>query len=205
MHRFADRFTDRRVKINNLMVLQDHPLIDYGKYALGCMTGADMKKCVHLKSVRDELLRRLALYLRVKTYANKRPIASSLLISCWDHCMMHEVWTLCRILKRNVSNRKIVPDWKELSIKRNHVVDTGSKTCNEDSDHEMQSYISFQDPVKNLFNHTNGMDPLTAISRFTDQAPSTNLEMNDLIENGDWDDLRSVVEFAASDRPVFFM
>ncbi|GJV98783.1 transposase, MuDR, MULE transposase domain protein [Tanacetum coccineum] len=43
MHRFADRFTDRRVEINNLMVLQDHPLIDYGKYALGCITGADMK------------------------------------------------------------------------------------------------------------------------------------------------------------------
>ncbi|GJY18840.1 hypothetical protein Tco_0390331 [Tanacetum coccineum] len=57
MHHFADRFTDRRVEINNLMVLQDHPLIDYAKYALGCMTGADMKKCVHLKSVRDELLR----------------------------------------------------------------------------------------------------------------------------------------------------
>ncbi|GJR01456.1 phospholipase-like protein [Tanacetum coccineum] len=57
MHRFADRFTNRRVEINNLMVLHDHPLVDYGKYALGCMTGADMKKCVHLKSVRDELLR----------------------------------------------------------------------------------------------------------------------------------------------------
>ncbi|GJR35762.1 hypothetical protein Tco_1211446 [Tanacetum coccineum] len=57
MHRFADRFTDRRVEINNLMVLQDHALVDYGKYALGCMTGADMKKCVYLKSVRDELLR----------------------------------------------------------------------------------------------------------------------------------------------------
>nr|GEV34335.1 transposase, MuDR, MULE transposase domain protein [Tanacetum cinerariifolium] len=56
MHRFADRFTDRRVEINNLVVLQDHPLIDYGKYVLGCMTGADMKECVHLKSVRDELL-----------------------------------------------------------------------------------------------------------------------------------------------------
>nr|GEV38685.1 phospholipase-like protein [Tanacetum cinerariifolium] len=50
MHHFADMFTDRRVKINNLMVLHDHPLIDYGKYALGCMTGADMKKCVHLKN-----------------------------------------------------------------------------------------------------------------------------------------------------------
>ncbi|GJZ82655.1 hypothetical protein Tco_0647828 [Tanacetum coccineum] len=57
MHRFADRFTDRRVEINNLMVLHDHQLIDYGKYALGCMTGADMKKCVKLKGVRDELLR----------------------------------------------------------------------------------------------------------------------------------------------------
>nr|GEV12702.1 hypothetical protein [Tanacetum cinerariifolium] len=35
MHRYADRFTNRRVEINNLMVLQDHPLVDYGKYALG--------------------------------------------------------------------------------------------------------------------------------------------------------------------------
>ncbi|GKC45125.1 hypothetical protein Tco_1062847, partial [Tanacetum coccineum] len=29
MHRFADRFTDRRVEINNLMVLHNHLLIDY--------------------------------------------------------------------------------------------------------------------------------------------------------------------------------
>nr|GEV84077.1 hypothetical protein [Tanacetum cinerariifolium] len=57
MHRFADRFIDRRVEINNLIVLHDHLLIDYSKYALGCMTRADMKKCVYLKSVRDELLR----------------------------------------------------------------------------------------------------------------------------------------------------
>ncbi|GJY41286.1 hypothetical protein Tco_0428556 [Tanacetum coccineum] len=57
MHRFADRFTDHRVEINNLMVLQDHSLIDYGKYALGCMTEADMKKAIYLKSMRDELLR----------------------------------------------------------------------------------------------------------------------------------------------------
>ncbi|GKB01961.1 hypothetical protein Tco_0830005 [Tanacetum coccineum] len=44
MHRFADRFTNRRPEINRLMTLQDHPLIEYGRYALGCMTGADMKK-----------------------------------------------------------------------------------------------------------------------------------------------------------------
>ncbi|GJY37385.1 hypothetical protein Tco_0422763 [Tanacetum coccineum] len=44
-------------RINRLMTLQDHPLIEYGGYALGCMTGVDMKKAAYLKMVRDELLR----------------------------------------------------------------------------------------------------------------------------------------------------
>nr|GFB93297.1 hypothetical protein [Tanacetum cinerariifolium] len=57
MHRFADRFTNRKAKINRLFSLPDHPLIEYGRYALGCMTGADMKKATYLKSVRDELPR----------------------------------------------------------------------------------------------------------------------------------------------------
>nr|GEW34073.1 hypothetical protein [Tanacetum cinerariifolium] len=57
MHRFTDRFTDRRPEINMLNSLPDHPLIEYGRYALGCMTGADMKKATYLKMVRDELLR----------------------------------------------------------------------------------------------------------------------------------------------------
>nr|GEV63521.1 hypothetical protein [Tanacetum cinerariifolium] len=64
MHHFADNFTDRKVEINNLMVLQDHPLINYGKYALGCMTGADMKKYgVFFKvldtSYRSRIIRRI--------------------------------------------------------------------------------------------------------------------------------------------------
>ncbi|GJU63170.1 hypothetical protein Tco_1245005 [Tanacetum coccineum] len=47
---------------NNLIrarqeLLRNFPLIEYGRYALGCMTGADMKKYAYLKSVRDELLR----------------------------------------------------------------------------------------------------------------------------------------------------
>nr|GEY87492.1 hypothetical protein [Tanacetum cinerariifolium] len=57
MRRFADRFTNCRPEINRLMILNDHPLIEYGRYALGCMTGADMKNVAYLKSVRDELLR----------------------------------------------------------------------------------------------------------------------------------------------------
>ncbi|GJV63259.1 hypothetical protein Tco_1474087 [Tanacetum coccineum] len=49
MHRFADRFTNRRPEINMLMTLPDHPLIEYNRYTLGCMTGADMKKDTYLK------------------------------------------------------------------------------------------------------------------------------------------------------------
>nr|GEW58107.1 hypothetical protein [Tanacetum cinerariifolium] len=57
MHRFVERFIDRRPKINMLNSLPDQPLIEYGRYALGCMTGMDMKKATYLKMVRDELLR----------------------------------------------------------------------------------------------------------------------------------------------------
>ncbi|GKB83286.1 hypothetical protein Tco_0950181, partial [Tanacetum coccineum] len=59
MHRFDDRFTNRRHEINRLNSLPDFPLIEYGRYALGCMTGADMKKYAYLKSVRDELLKNM--------------------------------------------------------------------------------------------------------------------------------------------------
>ncbi|GJS72024.1 hypothetical protein Tco_0704865 [Tanacetum coccineum] len=57
MHRFANRFTDRRPEINRINSLPDHPLIEHGRYTLGCITGADMKKATYLKMVRDELLR----------------------------------------------------------------------------------------------------------------------------------------------------
>ncbi|GKD73313.1 hypothetical protein Tco_1331595, partial [Tanacetum coccineum] len=57
MHRFANRFTRRRPKINMLMSLPDHPLIDYGRYALERMTGAEMRNASYMKMARDELLR----------------------------------------------------------------------------------------------------------------------------------------------------
>nr|GEX15414.1 hypothetical protein [Tanacetum cinerariifolium] len=57
MHRFAERFTNIRPETNRLMTLHDHSIIEYGRYALGCMTRADMKRATYLKSARDELLR----------------------------------------------------------------------------------------------------------------------------------------------------
>ncbi|GJZ69553.1 RNA-directed DNA polymerase, eukaryota, reverse transcriptase zinc-binding domain protein, partial [Tanacetum coccineum] len=79
MHRFANRFTNRRPEINRLMILDDHPLIEYGRYALGCMTGADMKKDAYLKSVRDELLR--SMEEKRQLIANYREIEVRFLIS----------------------------------------------------------------------------------------------------------------------------
>ncbi|KAJ8422102.1 hypothetical protein Cgig2_011969 [Carnegiea gigantea] len=54
-----------------------------------------------------------------------------------------EIWTLCRIFKRN---KKHTPDWRELSIKKNSMVmNSSSKTSSMDSSTNNQSehYISF--------------------------------------------------------------
>ncbi|GJS12559.1 hypothetical protein Tco_0407031 [Tanacetum coccineum] len=57
MHRFADRFTRRRPEINRLKSLPDHPTIDYSRYALERMTGADMRNVASFKMAREELLK----------------------------------------------------------------------------------------------------------------------------------------------------
>ncbi|GJX16832.1 hypothetical protein Tco_0217664 [Tanacetum coccineum] len=57
MHRFTNRFTRRRPEVNRLMTLPDHPLIDYDRYTLERMTGADMRNATTLKMARDELPR----------------------------------------------------------------------------------------------------------------------------------------------------
>lgn len=72
---------------------------------------------------------------------------------------MQEVWTLCRIFKRNISYRKCVPDWsRQVSAKRNTLINpiiavdhaATSQTCSIDSsdDHNRQGgYISFGAPA----------------------------------------------------------
>ncbi|KAK4341756.1 hypothetical protein RND71_037572 [Anisodus tanguticus] len=63
-----------------------------------------------------------------------------------------EVWTLCRIFKRNGSYKKCLPEWRiETAAKRNPV-DTSSQTCSADSS---DFIISFGAPsiVKNINNN----------------------------------------------------
>nr|GEU93790.1 ribonuclease H-like domain-containing protein [Tanacetum cinerariifolium] len=91
MHRFADRFTDCRVEINNLMVLQDHPLIDYGKDN-NCTIEFDAFGF----SVKDFLTRRILLQcdssgdLYLVTKASTLPTALvSTSSSTWHQCRGH--------------------------------------------------------------------------------------------------------------------
>nr|ALC79070.1 NAC transcription factors 93 [Manihot esculenta] len=122
-----------------------------------------------------------------------------------------EVWTLCRIFKRNVSHRKYTSDWRELSNKRQPAaIDTSSKTCSVDSN-SRENYLSFGAPhiqysdKKPVLNHVNERKQLHAeqLSSITkpasSMATSSNIQSpywNEAFTYGDWDELRSVVEFA---------
>nr|GEX46634.1 ribosomal protein S14 [Tanacetum cinerariifolium] len=56
MRRFADRFMDHRVEINNLIVLHDHPLIDYGTTKVDEVEGYLQDRDELLKTLRHNLL-----------------------------------------------------------------------------------------------------------------------------------------------------
>ncbi|XP_059666669.1 transcription factor JUNGBRUNNEN 1-like [Cornus florida] len=122
-----------------------------------------------------------------------------------------EVWTLCRIFKRNVSYRKIT-DWREQPAAKQNPVDASSKTCSVDSDNNPQSYISFRAPLlrqtekmkpsaNHVINNTNQFmsSQLSSISQVPSTASYSSFsspDMNGCFTYGDWDELRSVVEFA---------
>ncbi|KAJ0920704.1 hypothetical protein HanRHA438_Chr05g0244261 [Helianthus annuus] len=75
-------------------------------------------------------------------------------------------------------------------------------------DHHEQQHHNH---LTNETHHLTAMGPLISSSGASDQAPSassscfSDQDMNDITKQGDWDDLRSVLEFASADRPVFFM
>ncbi|GJZ86802.1 transcription factor JUNGBRUNNEN 1-like protein [Tanacetum coccineum] len=140
-----------------------------------------------------------------------------------------EVWTLCRILKRSPCYKKTLPEWREVSTRKPQpVVDTSSG----DSDYDMQSYISFQSPVikdnkpyVHNYHHQQQQQQqrhepnqfivgqVTTSTLTHDQPPSTtassfsfsNVDVNEFIKHGDWNDLRSVVDQFSGTDPFFYM
>lgn len=104
-------------------------------------------------------------------------------------------------------HRKPLPDLKKLSAKLNFAVDATSITYIQAP---MIQLNHMNNHHANAMNHClTVMDPFSATSDRTPSASSScfsDQDMKDEItEHGDWDDLRSVVEFASADRPVFFM
>ncbi|XP_071725753.1 transcription factor JUNGBRUNNEN 1-like [Rutidosis leptorrhynchoides] len=129
-----------------------------------------------------------------------------------------EVWTLCRILKRSPCYKKTLPEWREISaMKSTRVVETSSG----DSSLDMQSYISFQNPIINnnkLFSHNHhhqqhryGTNQMIVGNISSEPAPSTaascssfcGLDVNEFIKHGDWEDLRSAVDQFSATDPFF--
>ncbi|CAL0307447.1 unnamed protein product [Lupinus luteus] len=113
-----------------------------------------------------------------------------------------EVWTLCRILKRIPSYKKYTPSLKD--SKPNQTNSSTSKTCSFESDNT-NPYLTFtnsvviqQNETKPVIGHVDQRNHF-----FLTQPPTTlsyptfwNQNVDDVLANENWDDLRSVVQFA---------
>ncbi|XP_007022218.2 PREDICTED: transcription factor JUNGBRUNNEN 1 isoform X2 [Theobroma cacao] len=127
-----------------------------------------------------------------------------------------EVWTICRIFKRNSSQRKYTPDWREVAAKRPSTSTPSSQTCSVESNSHETTYISFGSEVvqhydeKPVVNHINGRsqwhaDQLSTIAQPSSMASSSsfsNCPENDFFTHANWDELKSVVDFAFDPFPM---
>ncbi|XVF18301.1 hypothetical protein REPUB_Repub11eG0009500 [Reevesia pubescens] len=123
-----------------------------------------------------------------------------------------EVWTICRIFKRNVTLRKYTPDWRELAAKRSSTAIPSSQTCSmESNSHE--NFITFGSSInvenydeKPVVNYINGRSQWHAkqlsssiaaqpSSMASSSSFSNYQENNDFFTHANWDELKSVVEF----------
>ncbi|KAE9614841.1 hypothetical protein Lal_00036202 [Lupinus albus] len=114
-----------------------------------------------------------------------------------------EVWTLCRIFKRIPSYKKYTPSLKD--SKPNQSNSSTSKTCSSFESDNTNPYLTFTDSLliqqnetKPVIGHVDQRNHF-----FLTHPPTTlsypsfwNQNVDDVFENENWDDLRSVVQFA---------
>lgn len=140
---------------------------------------------------------------------------------CYD---MQEIWTLCRIFKRNVSQRKQqIAEVKQLATKRQMIHDKSSRMSSnvEFNINNQQTFINFGASHENHHNN-NIEDKLMINTNYTNidqrnhqlmscqvsQQPQQNVTLsnsnlwikqqveNELLMFDNWDELGSVVKFA---------
>ncbi|XP_044468949.1 transcription factor JUNGBRUNNEN 1-like [Mangifera indica] len=124
-----------------------------------------------------------------------------------------EVWTICRIFKRNVSYRKLTPDSKESSSPT--LMESACKTYSlESSNQQQESYISFEAPtpmkplmMDDYFNEMRNQQLASEhFNNFAIANSSMSMASSSSLQNRyenphdlsyeNWDELRQVVEFA---------
>ncbi|KAE8663457.1 putative NAC domain-containing protein 94 [Hibiscus syriacus] len=114
-----------------------------------------------------------------------------------------EVWTICRIFKRYVDNRKSTPNWGRVAAKRSSNGNGihSSQSCSVESS-SRENYITFSSQ-----NHDDDKAAAAAALRrewhgeqqSMASSPSScfsNCPENDFFTNANWEDLKSVVELA---------
>ncbi|KAM3221555.1 transcription factor JUNGBRUNNEN 1 [Capsicum annuum] len=142
-----------------------------------------------------------------------------------------EVWTLCRIFKRISNYKRFTPDWKQQQpIVKQSFGATSSKTCSlhsEISDDHSNNVINFKKMAfsqKNINNASSGgnlnyqvdqrnsfynnSQPITMPqSLFTSSNSSfwntSAADQEYLLSDGNWDELKSVVDLAIDPRSLF--
>ncbi|XP_061375071.1 transcription factor JUNGBRUNNEN 1-like [Gastrolobium bilobum] len=124
-----------------------------------------------------------------------------------------EIWTLCRIFKRNVSQRKHIPDLKQIAAKRHSMHDKNTIMSSVEFNTNQEGYINFGGHYHNqktVINYTSsdqwnqfhvGDQLSSPVEQQPQQtAPASNFwinqAMNDFYTFDNWDELGSVVKFA---------
>ncbi|AES66406.2 putative transcription factor NAM family [Medicago truncatula] len=117
-----------------------------------------------------------------------------------DYAHEAEIWTLCRILKRNVSQRKQIPEMKQLANKLQSVHNTSTRMDNNmEFNINQQTYINFgashehhhvhEDKPVNNYTSSDQSNQFHGSNQFHEDA-------NELLPFDNWDELGSVVRFA---------
>ncbi|KAJ9147130.1 hypothetical protein P3X46_029325 [Hevea brasiliensis] len=123
-----------------------------------------------------------------------------------------EVWTLCRIFKRIPSCKRYTPvDWKQTKKKPNSSDISTSKTFSgfeSENSSDQKQVMSFgeclplvqPDQRTNLF--LGQLNSITHQASFLAAHPNSwNPNADDFFANGNWDELRTVVEQAVDPKP----
>ncbi|KAL7142965.1 hypothetical protein ABFS83_08G160100 [Erythranthe nasuta] len=134
-----------------------------------------------------------------------------------------EVWTLCRILKRNVTYKKCAQDLREVAANKNTIINNNnipiinsnySKTCSNSiysSNQNSQicyNIINFNAQINNNYNYNNpnyyqqrDFPGRNFLSSTPSLSSSVDIISDEFLRRADWEDLRSVVECAAALSP----